>query len=83
MLYIGVDMPWNGVVTEFSEENFVRGINAQTMKEEPNGVYMTPSHVHKAVQHYMGFDLFAEDLGHGLGNVEPQPLFDPFKATFG
>ena len=53
------------------------------MKEEPSGVYMTPSHVHKAVQHYMGFDLFAEDLGHGLGNVEPQPLFDPFKATFG
>jgi hypothetical protein len=39
--------------------------------------------VHKAIQQYMGFDLFAEDLGLGLNNVESLPLFDPFKATFG
>ena len=52
-------MPWDGVVTESSEENFARGINAQTLKEEPNGVYMTPSDVHKTIQHCMGFDLFA------------------------
>ena len=44
---------------------------------------MTSSHVHKAIQHCMGFDLFAEDLGHGLDDVEPQPLFNPFKVTFG
>ena len=31
----------------------------------------------------MGFALFAEDLGHGLDDVEPQPLFNPFKVTFG
>ncbi len=31
----------------------------------------------------MGFDLFVEDLGHGLSNVELLPLFDPSKATFG
>ena len=37
----------------------------------------------EAIQQYMGFDLFAEDLGHGLDDVEPLPLFDPFKATFG
>lgn len=44
---------------------------------------MTPSQVHKAIQHYMGFDLFAEVLGHELGDVEPPSLFDSFKATFG
>ena len=76
-------MPWDGVVTESSEKNFARGINAQTLKEEPNGVYMTPSDVHKTIQHCMGFDLFAEDLGHGLDDVEPQTLFNPFKVTFG
>ncbi len=71
-------MLWNGVIAEFSEENPAEGIKAQTQKEEPNRVYMTPFHVHKAVQHYMGFDLFAQDLGHGMGDVEPQPLVDPF-----
>ena len=62
---------------------FREGDKPQTQKQEPNGVYMTPSQMHKAIQHYMGFDLFAEDLGHGLNDVEPLPLFDPFKATFG
>ena len=73
----------NRVVGLTDELHFARGINAQTLKEDPNGVHVTPSHVHKAIQQYMGFDLFAEDLGHGLGDVEPLPLFDPFKATFG
>ena len=44
---------------------------------------MTRSHVHKAIQHCMGFDLFAEDLGHGLGDVERQRLFDSLKVAFG
>lgn len=74
--------PWGDRVVGLTDElHFARGINAQTLKEDPNGVYMTPSHVHKAIQQYMGFDLFAEDLGHGLSDVEPLPLFDPFKAT--
>ena len=76
--------PWGNRVVGLTDElHFARGINAQTLKEDPNGVYMTPSHVHKAIQQYMGFDLFAEGLGHGLGDIEPLPLFDPFKATFG
>ena len=62
---------------------FREGDKPQTQRRESNGVYMTPSQVHKAIQHYMGFDLFAEVLGHELGDVEPQPLFDTFKATFG
>ena len=62
---------------------FREGDKPQTQKQEPNGVYMTPSQMHKAIQHYMGFDLFAEVLGHELGDVEPQPLFDTFKAAFG
>ena len=44
---------------------------------------MTPSDVHKTIQHCMGFDLFAEDLVHGLDDDESQPLFNPFKVTFG
>ena len=73
----------NRVVGLTDELHFAMGINAETLKEDANGVYMTPSHVHKAIQQYMGFDLFAEDLGLGLHDVESLPLFDPFKATFG
>ena len=76
--------PWGNRVVGLTDElHFAKGINAETLKEDRNGVYMTPSHVHKAIQQYMGFDRFAEDLGHGLGDVESLPLFDPFKATFG
>ena len=76
--------PWGNRVVGLTDElHFARGINAPTLKEDPNGVYVTPSHVHKAIQQYMGFDLFAKDLGHGLDDVEPLPIFDPFKATFG
>ena len=76
--------PWGNRVVGLTDElHFAKGINAETLKEDPNGVYMTPAHVHKAIQQYMGFDLFAEDLGLGLNNVESLPLFDPFKATFG
>jgi len=76
--------PWGNRVVGLTDElHFAKGIDPQTLKEDPNGVYMTPAHVHKAIQQYMGFDLFAEDLGHGLDHVESLPLFDPFKATFG
>ena len=76
--------PWGNRVVGLTDElHFAKGIDPQTLKEDPNGVYMTPSHVHKAIQKYMGFDRFAEDLGLGLDNVESLPLFDPFKATFG
>ena len=76
--------PWGNRVVGLTDElHFAKGIDPQTLKEDPNGVYMTPSHVHKAIQQYMGFDRFAEDLGLGLDNVESLPLFDPFKATFG
>ncbi len=76
--------PWGNRVVGLTDElHFAKGIDPQTLKEDPNGVYMTPAHVHKAIQQYMGFDLFAEDLGLGLNNVESLPLFDPFKATFG
>ena len=76
--------PWGNRVVGLTDElHFAKGIDPQTLKEDPNGVYMTPAHVHKAIQQYMGFDLFAEDLGLGLNNAESLPLFDPFKATFG
>ena len=76
--------PWGNRVVGLTDElHFAKGIDPQTLKEDSNGVYMTPAHVHKAIQQYMGFDLFAEDLGLGLNNVESLPLFDPFKATFG
>ena len=42
---------------------------------------MTPSHVHKALQAYLGLDLYAADMGFGLSDVESLPLFDPFVAS--
>ena len=62
---------------------FREGDKPQTQRQESNGIYMTSSQVHKAIQHCMGFNLFAEVLGHELGDVELQPLSDTFKATFG
>jgi hypothetical protein len=76
--------PWGNRVVGLTDElHFAKGINPETLKADPNGIYMTPSHVHKAIQQYIGVDMFAEDIGHGLGDIESLPLFDPFKATFG
>ena len=74
--------PWGDRVVGLTDElHFAKAINAETLKEDPKGVLMTPSHVHKALQTYLGLDLYAEDIGLGLSDVESLPLFDPFSST--
>ena len=43
---------------------------------------MKPSHVHKALQQYLGLDQYAESTGLGLADVELLPLFDPFLSSY-
>jgi uncharacterized protein (DUF1501 family) len=69
------------VVGQTDELHFAKGIDARTLKASNNGVIMTPSHIHKAIQEYLGIDGFARDASFGLTNTESLPLFDPFLST--
>ena len=74
--------PWGNRVVGLTDElHFAKAINVETLKEDPKGVLMTPSHVHRALQAYLGLDLHAADIGLGLSDVENLPLFDPFVAS--
>ena len=74
--------PWGDRVVGLTDElHFAKAINAETLKEDPTGVLMTPSHVHKALHAYLGLDMYAADMGFGLSDVENLPLFDPFVAS--
>ena len=66
------------VIGQTDELHFARGIDPATLKVKSNGLIMTPSHIHKAVQEYLGIDGFASDVDFGLANTESLPLFDPF-----
>ena len=63
------------------ELHFAKAINVETLKDDPKGVLMTPSHVHKALQAYLGVDLYAYEKGFGLSDIENLPLFDPYVAS--
>ena len=74
--------PWGDRVVGLTDElHFAKAINAETLKDDPQGVLMTPSHVHKALQAYLGLDLYAYHKGFGLSDIENLPLFDPFVAS--
>ncbi len=76
------DAPWgNRVVGASDELHFAKTINPKTLKEDSKGVLITPAHVHLAIQKYLGFDRFAQNLGLGIGEVEALPLFDASKRT--
>jgi len=69
------------VIGQTDELHFARGIDPATLKVKSNGLIMTPTHVHKAIQEYLDIDGFASDAGFQLGNVESLPLFDPFVGS--
>ena len=74
--------PWGDRVVGLTDElHFAKAISPETLKEDPKGVLMTPSHVHKALQTYLGLDLYASDMGFGVPDIENLPLFDPFVAS--
>ena len=71
--------PWGDRVAGLTDElHFAKPIDPVTLQESANGVIMTPAHVHKALQEYLGLDLYASDAGFDLRDVESLPLFDPF-----
>ena len=69
------------VVGQTDELHFAKGIDPRTLKTSNNGVIMTPSHIHKAIQEYLGIDGFARDASFELTNTESLPIFDPFLST--
>ena len=66
------------VIGQTDELHFARAIDPATLQIKSNGLIMTPSHIHKAIQEYLGIDGFASDADFGLANTESLPLFDPF-----
>ena len=66
------------VIGQTDDLHFARGIDPATLKVKSNGLMMTPSHIHKAIQEYLGIEGFASDADFGLANTESLPLFDPF-----
>ena len=71
--------PWGDRVAGLTDElHFAKPIDPKTLRESANGVIMTPAHVHKALQEYLGLNLYAAEAGFALRDVETLPLFDPF-----
>lgn len=76
--------PWGNRVVGLTDElHFAKRINPTTLREDPTGVIITPAHVHKALQNYLGLDTFAEDMGLDLKGVETLPLFDSSLQSVG
>lgn len=76
--------PWGNRVVGLTDElHFAKRINPATLREDPNGILITPAHVHKALQNYLGLDTFAEDMGLALKDVESLPLFDSSLQSVG
>ncbi len=76
--------PWGNRVVGLTDElHFAKRINPSTLREDRNGILITPAHVHKALQEYLGLDLFAEDMGLALRGVESLPLFDSSLQSVG
>ena len=74
---------WGDRMVGLTDElHFAKAIDAEALKEDPKGVLMKPSHVHKALQQYLGLDQYAEGIGLGLADVELLPLFDPFLSSY-
>lgn len=69
--------PWgNRVVGATDELHYVKPINPTTLQRDPSGVVMTPAHVHRALQEYLGISSFADSTGFGLSEVPLLPIFD-------
>ena len=74
--------PWgNRLVGRTDALHFAQRIDPATLKESRNGVLITPAHVHKAIQEYLGLDQYAQELGFALRDTESLPLFDPTLQT--
>ena len=74
--------PWGNRVVGLTDElHFAQPISAETLKGDANGVIMTPAHLHKAIQGYLGLDSFATALELDFSDQEALPMFDPLLVS--
>ncbi len=74
--------PWgNRVVGATDELHFARSINPSTLATSNNGVILTPAHIHKSLQKYLGIESYARSVGFDFAQTETIPLFDRSKQT--
>jgi hypothetical protein len=71
----------NRVVGRTDALHFAQRIDPVTLKDSRTGVLITPAHVHKAIQEYLGLNQYAQELGFALRDTESLPLFDPTLQT--
>ena len=71
----------NRVVGASDELHFARSINPNSLEVSDSGIIITPAHIHRAVQQYLGLDDFAAQKGVGIQNVEDIALFSSSKQT--
>jgi len=76
--------PWgNRVVGVTDSLHFAEKIDPLTLKASKNGIFLTPSNIHKAVREYLGIEQFAIDSGFDLAAVQSIPFFDLFSSPMG
>jgi len=71
----------NRVVGASDALHFARKINPNSLEVSDSGIILTPAHIHRAVQKYLGIDDFAAASGVGLSGVEDIELFSASKQT--
>lgn len=71
----------NRVVGATDELHFAKRINPATLQVDSSGVILKPSHVHKALQNYLGLSEFAESRRLNFSGIEEVDLFAPDKQT--
>lgn len=71
----------NRVVGASDELHFPRAIDPNTLQVTEGGTVLTPAHIHKAIQKYLGVHDFAAANGIALQDVEDIELFSSSKRT--
>ena len=71
----------NRVVGASDELHFPRAIDPKTLRISQSGTILTPAHIHRAVQKYLGMNDFATANGIALQNVEDIELFSSSQQT--
>lgn len=68
---------WGNRVVGYTDDlHFAKPISPVTLNRDPTGIILTPAHVHRAIQEYLGISIFADSVGVGLTDTPVLPLFD-------
>ena len=71
----------NRVVGASDELHFAKAIDPRSLQVDSSGVILTPAHVHKAVQKYLGLEELAAVNGTAFSTVEDIGIFSRTKQT--